>query len=124
MRKDLLIASLIVLILGFAVSGVIGSLIMAVGILLLLYVFFSRESSKETEPRYVEPAYQRETPRQSEKEKVEEYEKPRPRYKNVDRAERELRAWGSGNQAKKCPKCGSTSNPPNAKFCADCGSKL
>ncbi len=124
MRKDLLIASLVILILGLAISGMIGSIILAVGILLLLYVIFSKEDSREADAAvYLEPDYHRETARQSER-KPKQYEEPKPRYRNVDRAERELRAWGSDNKGKKCSECGSTSNPANAKFCADCGNKL
>ena len=44
------------------------------------------------------------------------------RRKSKERIERELRAWGSEKMG--CSKCGSTKNPPNARFCADCGAKL
>lgn len=129
MHKEQLIASLIIIILGFAISGVIGSILLGAGILLLIYVLFSRGSSK-TEAKYIEPPhnpnkkqeYQEEPKRPPERKTTARYvEEPKPRYKNVNRAERELKQWGSG---KKCSSCGSTSNPANAKFCADCGEKL
>ena len=130
MNKELLIASLIIIIVGFAISGVIGSIILGVGILLLIYVLFSRGSSP-SEARYIEPPYNpnrkteyREPVQPPERKSSAKYvEEPGPKYKNVDRAERELKAWGSGS-GKKCSSCGSTSNPANAKFCADCGKKL
>ncbi|MEN6593244.1 MAG: zinc ribbon domain-containing protein [Methanobacterium sp.] len=125
MRIDLLIASLVVMVIGLVISGMIGSLILAVGIILILYVILSREEAGEPEPaRYVEPEYHKETPRQSERKKEREYEEPRPRKRNVDRAERELRAWSPGKQGKRCPECGSTNNPSDARFCVDCGSKI
>ena len=131
MRKELLIASLIIIILGFAISGVIGSILLGVGILLLIYVLFSRGISRESEARYVEPAYNpnKKTgsqepgrPQKSSARYIDEPQ-PKPKYKNVDLAERELKAWGSGG-GKRCSSCGSTSNPADAKFCADCGKKL
>ncbi len=125
MRIDLLIASLVVMVIGLVISGMIGSLILAVGIMLLLYVIFSKEEAGEPEPaRYVKPEYHKETPRQSERKKEREYQESQPRKRNVDRAKRELRAWSPGKQGKRCPKCGSTSNPSDARFCADCGSKI
>ena len=112
MRIDLLIASLVVMVIGLVISGMIGSLILAVGIMLLLYVIFSREEAGEPEPaRYV-------------RKKEREYQESQPRKRNVDRAERELRAWSPGKPGKRCPKCGSISNPSDARFCADCGSRL
>lgn len=128
MRIELLIASFVVMILGLILSGMIGSLILAVGIMLFLYTVFSREEARKVEPaRYVEPEYYQEPPRQERKKtRPREYEdehKP-SRKRNVDRAERELRAWSPGKRGKRCPNCGSTSNPPDARFCADCGSKI
>ena len=129
MRKELLIASLIIIILGFAISGVIGSILLGVGILLLIYVLFSRGISRESEARYVEPAYSptkktnSQEPGRTQKSSARYVDEPKPKYKNVDRAERELKAWGSGG-GKRCSSCGSTSNPADAKFCADCGKKL
>lgn len=125
MRRNLLIAGLILLLLGFAINGVVGSFLLAVGILLLLYVFFSRESTTEAETaRYVEPDHDKETVHEIERERSREYVKPKPRHRNVDIAKKELRAWDSNKRAKKCPECGSTNNPPYAKFCADCGHKF
>jgi len=131
MRIDLLIASLIIMILGFVIGGLFGSILLGVGILLLIYVIFTR--SPESKARYVEPehpqkskkTYQRNTREPREKKSTARYvEEPKPRYKNVNRAENELKAWGPGSSGKKCSSCGSTSNPSNAKFCADCGKKL
>ncbi len=125
MRIDYLIASLVIMVIGLVISGMIGSLILAVGIMFLLFTLFSRGDTREAEPaRYVEPEYHRETPRQSERKKANEYEEPKPRRKNVDRAERELKAWSPGERGKRCSECGSTSNPSDARFCADCGSEL
>ena len=130
MRRDLLIASLIVIILGFVISGIIGSILLGVGILLLIYVLFSQETQKDAEARYIEPEYApkatpRKIPPTSEKKSTARYiEEPKPKYKNVNRAQRELKAWDSGSAGKRCSSCGSTSNPSNAKFCADCGKEL
>lgn len=132
MRRDLLIASLIVLILGFIISGMLGNILLTVGILLLLYVFFSKKSPEETATSYMDTDYNRDNiplnerkPQYtSEAEQTGYTREPKPKYKNADKAERELRAWNSGNKGKKCPSCGSTSNPSDAKFCADCGRKL
>lgn len=144
MRLNLLIASLVVMLLGLLISGTFGSIILGAGILLILYALFSRESTKETEPKYIDPGYDQK-PRYQQGTRYQETNKPRyhqgtnetrkkkstaryveepkPKYKNVSKAERELKAWGS-NGGKRCPSCGSTSNPANAKFCADCGKKL
>lgn len=123
MRTIHIISGLIILLLGLAITGAFGSLLMALGILILLYAVFTRETPRET-ARYVEPDHHQDTPLSSERDEVKEYKEPKPKYRNVDRAERELRAWDSQNKVKPCPSCGSTSNPPNARFCADCGSKL
>lgn len=48
MRKDLLIISLVALILGFAISGSVGSILLSVGILLLLYVFSPEKVPENT----------------------------------------------------------------------------
>lgn len=121
MRLDLLIAGIIILILGLAVSGAFGSLIMAVGILLLLYVAFSGDTKTPAEvARYVEPKPER----RAEPEKPLKERAPKPRYRSAERAERELEKWDASKPAKTCPHCGATSNPPNARFCAECGSKL
>ncbi len=130
MHKNLLIASLIIIVLGFVVSGIIGSILLGVGVLLLIYVLFSRESHGETEPQYIEPDYNKKPSYQQNKKPMEKkstaryVEEPKPKYKNADRAKRELKAWDSSNKGKKCPSCGSTGNPNNARFCADCGQKL
>jgi hypothetical protein len=128
MRIELLIASFVVMIVGLIISGMIGSLILAVGIMLFLYTVFSREEAREAGPaKYVEPDYYQEPPHQDKKQTrpTEYQEEPKPtRKRNVDRAEKELRAWSPGKRGKRCPNCGSTSNPSDARFCADCGSKI
>lgn len=146
MRLNLLIASLVVILLGLLISGTFGSIMLGVGILLILYAFFSKESTRETDPRYIEPGYDQkpryqqeaahsryletnksrypqETSNPHEKSTARYVEEPKPKYKNVSKAERELKSWGSSG-GKRCSSCGSTSNPANAKFCADCGKKL
>lgn len=122
MRLDLLIAGIIILILGLAVSGAFGSLIMAVGILLLLYVAFSGDTNTTSAEvaRYIEP----EPPMERPARKPREEREPKTRGRNVDRAARELEAWDSSKKANACPNCGANTNPPNARFCAECGSKL
>lgn len=126
MRIELLIASFVVMVIGLVISGMIGSLILAIGIMLFLYVVFSREDTMEMGPtRYIEPNYYQEPPRQSKKTRLRYEDEPiPPRKRNLDRAERELREWNTGKQKKRCSKCGSTSNPADARFCADCGVKL
>lgn len=136
MRRNLLIASLIVLILGFVIGDMLGNILLTVGILLLLYILFSKETPEETATGYVDTDYLRDKSPLSERESkyVSEPKKTEPkkakyvaepkRYKNADRAERELKAWRSDNKGKKCPFCGSTANPADAKFCADCGKKI
>lgn len=115
MRKDLLIISLIALVLGFAIGGSIGNILLIVGILLLLYVVFSRESYREHPVNmeyYEEKNYK---------------ENRKPEYHNRNRTEKRLK-FSDDNQWKekinKCPECGSTNNPANAAFCANCGEKL
>ncbi|MCE5213832.1 MAG: hypothetical protein LLF83_03830 [Methanobacterium sp.] len=141
MRKDLLIASVILLIIGLAISGLLGTILLSLGILLLLYVIFSkdkvRESRKKTHypekpkrktieySKREEPlkdSYQNNKNVRSSKTTDQYDEKAARRKKSKERIERELKAWGSEKQG--CPKCGSTKNPPNARFCADCGAKL
>ena len=129
MRKEFLIGGLIILIIGFAISGIIGSILLGLGLLILLYALFSKGSSRESEAKYLEYENNRtpkkETYHSPEKKSTAKYvEEPKPRYKNVDRARRELESWGSDSKGKYCPSCGSTKNPPNAKFCADCGKKI
>lgn len=131
MRRNLLIASLIVLILGFVIGDMLGNILLTVGILLLLFILFSKETPEETATGYVDTDYLRDKSTLSEREskyvsepKKAKYVAEPKRYKNADRAERELRAWKSDNKGKKCPFCGSTANPADAKFCADCGKKI
>ena len=131
MRRNLLIASLIVLILGFVIGDMLGNILLTVGILLLLYILFSNETPEETATGYVDTDYLRDKSTLSEREskyvsepKKAKYVAEPKRYKNADRAERELKAWRSDNKVKKCPFCGSTANPADAKFCADCGKKI
>jgi hypothetical protein len=143
MRKDLLIASAILLILGFAISGSLGTILLSLGILVLLYVIFSKDKVRETQKitHYPESKRKTEKSRGTPREYSESEKKPLKdsyqsssaqsnkitdetarRRKSKDRIERELRAWGT--EKKGCPKCGSNKNPPNARFCADCGAKL
>lgn len=126
MRIELLIASFVVMVIGLVISGMIGSLILAIGIMLFLYVVFSREDTmEEGSARYVEPNYYQDPPLKSKKTRPRYEDEPiPPRKRNADRAERELREWSTGKQKKRCSNCGSTSNPADARFCADCGSKL
>jgi hypothetical protein len=128
MRKEFLIGGLILLILGFIISGIIGSILLGLGILILLYSIFGR-GNRRTETRYVEyenskPSKKETSPPSEKKSSAKYVEETRPRYKNVDRAERELKDWDSNKGGKKCPSCGSNNNPPGARFCADCGEKL
>lgn len=139
MRKDLLIASAILLILGFAISGSLGTILLSLGILVLLYVVFSKDKVRKSQEITHYPESKRKTGTSREytdsekKPLIDSYEKgsAQPnkttdetarRRKSKERIERELRAWGSEKQG--CPKCGSNKNPPNARFCADCGAKL
>lgn len=138
MRKDLLIASAILLILGFAISGSLGTILLSLGILVLLYVVFSKDKVRETQEitHYPDSKRKTEKSRGTPREYSESEKKPLKdsyqnksttdetarRRKSKERIERELRAWGPGKRG--CPKCGSTKNPPNARFCADCGAKL
>lgn len=145
MRKDLSIASIILLIIGFAIGGPIGNIILSVAILLVLYVFFSKDQSRE---RPISTGYidygKKKTDRfdrdkkqniyrtrpygkgkRREFDKTNQYDVEKAGHrKSSGRMERELTAWGSDKQAKRCPQCGSTSHPANARFCADCGAKL
>ncbi len=140
MRKDLLIASAILLILGFVISGSLGTILLSLGILVLLYVVFSKDKIPESQEITHYPESKRKTGTSREytgsekkpiKDSYENKSSAQPnkttdetarRRKSKERIERELRAWGS--EKKSCPKCGSTKNPPNARFCADCGAKL
>ena len=114
MRKDLLIISLVALILGFAISGSVGSILLSVGILLLLYVFFSRESSREhpVSMEYPEEINYREN------------RKPEYQNRNKERGSKSSDRNHLKQKINKCPECGSTNNPKNAAFCANCGAKL
>jgi hypothetical protein len=128
MRKEFLIGGLILLILGFIISGIIGSILLGLGLLILLYSLFTR-GNRRTETRYVEyensgPSKKKTNPPSEKKSTIKYLDEPKPRYKNADRAERELKSWGSNKVGKKCSSCGSKNNPPGAKFCADCGEKL
>ena len=127
MRKEFLIGGIILLILGFLISGVIGSILLGLGVLILLYAIFSRNSSKR-DTGYVEyenKPQKKPALKPEEKNSTAKYvEEPRPQYKNADRAERALKAWGSESRGKYCSNCGSANNPPDARFCADCGEKL
>jgi flagellar biosynthesis component FlhA len=143
MRKDLLIASAILLILGFAISGSLGTILLSLGILVLLYVIFSKDNVRETQKITHYPESKRKTykskgtPREyseSEKNPLKDSYKSSSaqsnkttdqttrRRKSKERIARELREWRSEKPG--CPKCGSSKNPPNARFCADCGAKL
>lgn len=127
MRKNLLIASLIVLILGFVISGPVGIILLTVGILILIYVIFSKERAIEhpESARYVRKDIKEDTTHRYDRDPKKLYDTDTEhRKKSKERIERELRAWDSGKKARKCPKCGSTSNPDNAQYCADCGTKL
>ena len=119
MRIDLLIAGIIILVLGFAIGGPLGNIFLIVGILILLYVLFSRESPRglPESNKYIEST---DYLKDNEGHEIEN----KGRFKNRNQAERELRAWNANNQIKKCSECGSTNNPADAKFCADCGKKL
>lgn len=142
MRKDLLIVSAILLILGFAISGSLGTILLSLGILVLLYIIFSKDKIIETgkithhpekskrnpieyyerEKKPLKDSYQKNSGAKSSKTIDQSDEKAARQRKSKERIERELKAWGSEKQG--CPKCGSTKNPPNARFCADCGAKL
>lgn len=124
MRLDILIAGLVLLILGIIISGPIGNILLIVAILIFLYIFFIKESprqqkSPEPDSRYLETEYKREEKKLNNQKTNQNEKKLR-----TNRAERELRAWGSNNRAKRCSECGSTNNPSDAKFCADCGKQL
>jgi hypothetical protein len=152
MRKELLIAGAIILILGFIISGFIGTILLIVGILLLLYVLFSKDRAIEShrsasaigtdyernQEKHQRPLKQQPKNPDQERDEKQYYQDKKsvsPSNQSVDheeerrrksraRIERELREWGSENKAKRCPNCGSTSNPNNAQFCADCGTRL
>lgn len=111
MRKELLIFGLIVLILGIAINNIIGNVLLIVGILILLYVIFSKENPKKSS-------------------KSLNYIENRDYNKNTNKTPDNLSKNKIKNETSdkktlnKCPECGSTKNPQNARFCADCGKKL
>ena len=127
MHIEFLIFGLIVLILGIAISGIVGNILLIVGILILLYAIFSRGKSREEIGRideipYEDADYNRNVNRSP----------PTPNEKKIN-SENRIRDDNPAESgvkvieleySKECTRCGSTNNPENARFCADCGKKL
>lgn len=100
MHKYILLAGLIVVLVGlFLGYNIIGLFLLIIGILVVIYGFYSEEKVKETP--YVQ--------------------QKRPPTRRTKRKKRNTSIYSE--KFVQCQYCG-TKNPKNAAFCAQCGEKL
>ena len=101
MRNNILILAVILSILGIAINNLLGDILLIIGILLLLYVIFSREEKMQVHIQ-----------------KNTRFIDGHSKFKK-----KEFKYSAPKNIANICNECG-TENLDSAKFCAECGKKL
>lgn len=138
MRIEFLIFGLIALILGIVISGIVGNILLILGILVLLYAIFSRGKSRKgiKEMPHDNSTYNRPVKKsmpQPPERKIKSRDinskdisskDIRSKDRSVDQQPKRRLKVIELEDSNKCPECGSTNNPENARFCADCGKKL